>query len=107
MADHRAVIDYHTSVQPRPPTPMDPGSLLRVADAHLEAAAALHRLVKAMKEVDQPTPTPEPPPGPPPEPAPTGWITDRVPEEEDGDRQENAQVPPSDGGQGVCASPTT
>jgi hypothetical protein len=50
---------------------MDPGSLLRVADAHLEAAAALHRLVEAMQAVDKPTPPPEPPPG--------EWRNDRPP----------------------------
>ena len=44
----------------------------------------------------------EPAPVPKPEPAHTGWITDRVPEDGDGDRQGNVQVPPRDGGRGVC-----
>jgi hypothetical protein len=54
---------------------------------------------------NQPAPALLPPGLPPdlqPEPAPTGWITDRVPEEVDGDRQENVQVPPRDSGRGVC-----
>lgn len=47
-------------------------------------------------------PAPTSPPKPQPEPAPTRWITDRVPEISNTDREGNVQVPPRDGGHYVC-----
>lgn len=77
---------------------MDTEALGRIAAAHLEAADALHRLVEAINGRGATARLSEPQPAP----APSRWITDRVPEIDNTDREGNVQVPPRDGGHYVC-----
>jgi hypothetical protein len=77
---------------------MDTEALGRIAAAHLEAADALHRLVEAINSGEATARPSEAEPAP----APSRWITDRVPEIDNTDREGNVQVPPRDGGHYVC-----